>query len=93
MAQEQQAINVSDNPALRELVEEVARTRRSKVLRVDESQAEAVIMPAKSHRRIARRTSADDPFWGLLGIGASGKTDISTNHDKYLAEAKMSATK
>jgi hypothetical protein len=52
MAQEQQTINVSNNPVLRDLVEEVARTRQPKVLRVDDSQTEVVLMPAKprSHR-------------------------------------------
>jgi hypothetical protein len=47
MAQEQQAINVSHIPALRELVEEVARTRQPKRLRVDESHAEVVLTPVK----------------------------------------------
>lgn len=58
MAQEQQAINVSNNPALRQLVEEVARTRQPKVLRVDESQAEVVLLPAKPRSRRAALTPA-----------------------------------
>jgi hypothetical protein len=34
-------------------------------------------------------TSADDPLWKLVGIGHSGKGDISENKHKYLAEAYL----
>lgn len=40
----------------------------------------------KPRRR--RKLSADDPLWGIVGIGHSeGPADISTNKHKYLAEA------
>jgi hypothetical protein len=56
MAQEPQTIDVSNNPALREIVEEVARTRRPKRLRVDGTQVEAVIRPARPGWRRAALT-------------------------------------
>ncbi len=32
----------------------------------------------------------DDPFWKIVGIGAStGATDVSTNKHQYLADAFM----
>ncbi|NPV80517.1 MAG: AbrB/MazE/SpoVT family DNA-binding domain-containing protein [Firmicutes bacterium] len=36
-----------------------------------------------------RPLSADDPIWRLVGAGASGYTDISVNHDHYLAEGEV----
>lgn len=50
MPQEQHAINVSDNPAMRQLVEDVFRTRQSKLLRVDSGEA-VFVTPARSSRR------------------------------------------
>ena len=35
-----------------------------------------------------RPLSSDDPFWDLLGKGASGRHDISENHDYHLAEGE-----
>lgn len=38
----------------------------------------------------AKPTSADDPLWRIVGIATSAEgepTDVSVNHDKYLAEA------
>jgi hypothetical protein len=32
---------------------------------------------------------ADDPLWKLVGIGHSGKGDISENKHTYLAEAYL----
>ena len=37
-------------------------------------------------------TSDDDPLWNIVGIGAGkddGRTDVSTNKHKYLAEAYL----
>jgi len=28
----------------------------------------------------------DDPLWAIVSLGHSGITDLSINHDKYLAE-------
>ncbi|HTE83294.1 MAG TPA: hypothetical protein VK821_01010 [Dehalococcoidia bacterium] len=94
MAEEIIPIDVSAMPELRRLAEDVARTRRPKALRVD-SEDVALIVPKTSRRsRIprGRPTSADDPFWKLVGIGRSGKHDIAVNHDRYLADAKTSTS-
>jgi metal-responsive CopG/Arc/MetJ family transcriptional regulator len=32
-----------------------------------------------------RRSIEEDPIWGIMGMFSSGLTDVSTNHDKYLA--------
>ncbi|NLY75494.1 MAG: AbrB/MazE/SpoVT family DNA-binding domain-containing protein [Firmicutes bacterium] len=29
--------------------------------------------------------SPEDPIWKLIGAGESGYSDVSTNHDRYLA--------
>ena len=38
-----------------------------------------------SRRR--RHFSSDDSLFGLIGLGASGRQDVSTQKHKYLAEA------
>jgi AbrB family looped-hinge helix DNA binding protein len=35
-----------------------------------------------------RPLSGDDPIWDLVGVGASGASDVSDNHDRYLAESE-----
>lgn len=42
-------------------------------------------------RRIVptRALAGDDPIWGLVGTGASGRTDVSREHDRELAEAEV----
>ena len=34
----------------------------------------------------AEVSSERDPLWDIIGIGASGVTDLAENHDKYLRE-------
>lgn len=93
MAAEQQAINITDIPALRDIAAEVTRTRKRRTLAVDGEDVTLIVAPKATTRgRRGKRTSADDPFWKLVGLGSSGKHDLSANHDHYLAEAKMSTT-
>jgi transcriptional pleiotropic regulator of transition state genes len=35
-----------------------------------------------------RPLDEDDPFWRLVGSGASGLGDVAENHDRYLAEGE-----
>jgi AbrB family looped-hinge helix DNA binding protein len=35
-----------------------------------------------------RPLGGDDPIWGMVGAGASGASDISENHDRYLADSE-----
>ncbi|HTE86934.1 MAG TPA: hypothetical protein VK821_19650 [Dehalococcoidia bacterium] len=69
MAAEQHPINVSNYPALSDLVEEVARTRQPKRFRIDDSDTEAVLMPAKSRSRRARLTATkrEQILWATFG--------------------------
>ena len=36
-----------------------------------------------------KKTDAEDPLMGIIGLGRSGLHDVSENHDKYLAESKL----
>jgi hypothetical protein len=47
------------------------------------------ITPVVKRSVRGKPTSADDPLWKLVGIGHSGKGDISENTHQYLAEAYL----
>jgi len=47
------------------------------------------IKPVAKRRVRGKPTSGDDPLWKLVGIGHSGRGDISENKHKYLAEAYL----
>lgn len=38
---------------------------------------------------VARPLDDGDPIWRLIGIGESGETGVSTNHDRHLADAEV----
>lgn len=92
MAREQnvKAIDVTHVPELRRLVKEVCSTNEPRILR-QENKDVAIVRPLKPLKRSiprGRPTSAKDPLWALVGIGASeGPGDISSNKHKYLADA------
>jgi AbrB family looped-hinge helix DNA binding protein len=35
-----------------------------------------------------RPLGGDDPIWELVGVGASGASDVAESHDQYLADAE-----
>ena len=37
----------------------------------------------------ARPLSGDDPIWGLVGAGESGRKDVARDHDRHLADGEM----
>ncbi|MCH8055041.1 MAG: AbrB/MazE/SpoVT family DNA-binding domain-containing protein [Deltaproteobacteria bacterium] len=37
----------------------------------------------------AKPLGPDDPIWALIGQGSSGKKDISSRHDYYLAKGEQ----
>lgn len=37
-----------------------------------------------------RPLSAEDPIWELVGAGESGRSDVSAQHDRHLAEGEVS---
>ncbi|HZC00327.1 MAG TPA: hypothetical protein VE844_02885, partial [Gammaproteobacteria bacterium] len=47
------------------------------------------ITPVAKRSVRGKPTTADDPLWKLIGIGHSGKGDVSENKHKYLAEAYL----
>ena len=98
MARELRPIDISNNPELLRLAEEVAATQEPRVLR-RESEEVAVLMPAPPKKKRASRgrpvprgkpTTEDDPLWNIIGLAEGpddGITDVSANKLKYLAEA------
>ena len=91
MANESQPIDITTIPELAHLVDEVQRTRRSRVIRrADEVVAVlSPVAPAPKKRRTRGRVlTEDDPLFALIGIGHSGGPgDVSANKHRYLAEA------
>ena len=88
MAAELNPIDLNNAPSLPELVDEVRTTRKSRIIRVDgEAVAELRPVPKRRSLRNAKPVTADDPLMSVIGIGHSGKGDISSNKHKYLAEA------
>jgi hypothetical protein len=91
MAKEPKRIDISRMPELLHLAQEVRSTNEPRILQ-QESEDVAMLTPltpvAKGSVR-GQPTSADDPLWKLIGIGHSGKGDISENKHKYLAEAYL----
>ena len=85
-------IDIGSIPELVHLAQEVQRTNESAILQ-QESEDVAILTPikpmAKKRSVRGKPTSADDPLWKLVGIGHSGRGDISENTHKYLAEAYL----
>ena len=89
MAKEPKHIDISRIPELLRLVHEVRQTNEPSILR-EASEDVAMLTPLKAKAKRSARgkpVTADDPLWKLIGIGHSGKSDISANKHKYLAEA------
>ena len=91
MAEQSEAINVSNNPIMKQLVDEVFHSRQRKLLRDEETGAEVEVRPlGRKRSRIPRGkpTSAEDPMWRIIGMATGeGAADVAENHDKYLADA------
>ena len=91
MAKEPKYIDISSIPELQKLVHEVRQTNEPSILR-EESEEVAMLTPLKPRAKRSTRgkpVTADDPLWKLIGIGHSGKGDISANKHTYLAEAYL----
>lgn len=94
MAHEPGPIDISNQPELMRLVEEVSASGKPRRLRRhDEDVAQLVpIEPGPRTQRAARSrgkaTSADDPLWTIVGLAhGKGPTDVSENKYHYLAAA------
>lgn len=87
MAKAMQEVDISDQPEVLRLVEEMRESHEPRLLKRDGEDL-AILMPAKSKRRSPRGKpfTRDDPLWNLAGQGASGLGDVSENKHKYLAD-------
>lgn len=92
MASELKPIDIHNAPSLLELVDEVCRTNRARVIRADGKDV-AMLVPAQkgtpTKRQHKKRFSRQDSLWHIVGIARSGLTDVSANKKKYLAEAYL----
>jgi hypothetical protein len=91
MAKEPKRIDISRIPELLSIAQEVRATNEPRILQ-QENEDVAMLTPITSVAKRSVRgnpTSADDPLWKLIGIGHSGKGDISENTHQYLAEASL----
>ena len=91
MAKEPKHIDISHIPELQKLVHEVRQTNEPTILR-EEREDVAKLTPIKPKAKRGARgkpTTADDPLWNLVGLGHSGKGDVSANKHTYLAEAYL----
>jgi hypothetical protein len=89
MAQERIHIDISNEPGLRALVDQVTATGNPAVLQVD-SKDVAVLQPArKSKKRVRRILTEDHALFRLVGIGSSGiPGGISEHKHEALLRAK-----
>ena len=91
MAHEYPAIdlNTGDVPDLAQVAEEVHRTKQPRSIRRADEELAVVMPTAKRSRgtRKGRPVTEDDPLFRAIGIGHSGRGDISANKHTYLAEA------
>jgi hypothetical protein len=84
-------IDIGNMPELLSMAQEVHSTNEARILK-HESEDLAMLTPIKLVAKRAPRgkpTTPDDPLWKLVGIGHSGKGDISENKHKYLADAYL----
>jgi hypothetical protein len=84
-------IDISQMPELLTLAQEVRSTNEPAVLQQDSEDVALLtpITPVAKRSVRGKPTTADDPLWKLIGIGHSGKGDVSENKHKYLAEAYL----
>lgn len=91
MAKQLKRIDISAIPELLSIAHEVRRTNESRVLKQDNEDL-VILAPIKLMAKRGARgkpVTKDDPLWNLVGIGHSGKGDISANKHNYLAEAYL----
>ena len=65
-------------------------TREQTAIVVERDGRRYRLEPQRPAEQQGRPFTMEDPFWKIVGIGASaGPTDVSTNKHKYLADASM----
>lgn len=101
MAKELKPIDITHTPEVLRLAEEVARSGIPRVLRkdnMDVAELRPVSPTPPRSRRRGKPTSKDDPLWRIVGIADAAApedlpTDVSSNVDKYLADAYSASNK
>jgi hypothetical protein len=88
---EPKRIDISGIPELLSIAQEVRNTNEPHILQQEREDLAMLtpITPVAKRSVRGKPTSADDPLWKLVGIGHSGRGDISENTHKYLAEAYL----
>jgi hypothetical protein len=91
MAKELKRIDISSIPELLSIAHEVQSTNEPRILRQDNEDVALLtpIQPGSKRGAKGKPVTKDDPLWKLVGIGHSGRGDISANKHKYLAEAYL----
>lgn len=104
MARELRPIEVSNQPELRRIAEEVYISQQSRVLRCDAEDL-AILSPVRAPRKStararpatrAKRLAPNDSLFNIIGMAAAEEgvtTDVSANKHQYLADAYASHTK
>jgi hypothetical protein len=85
---ERLTLDVSHNPELLSVAREVKETGTSRVLQANGEEL-AEIKPVGKRPRLhgGKRTSANDPFWGIVGMVPAGAPDNASEHvDEILAD-------
>jgi hypothetical protein len=73
-----------------QLTEEQSRALKMMALEQDVSVAQLIRRSIDRYLRSANQPTLDERrrrALDIIGIAASGETDLATNHDRYLAEA------
>jgi hypothetical protein len=84
MAQERIYIDISEEPDLRDLVDQVRSRGASIVLRLADEDVAVLEPPKRSRKRHSGVVTEDDPLFRLIGIGGSGAPG-PRSEDKYEA--------
>lgn len=88
MAEELTPLDISRDPRLRRLVEEVRASNRPLVLQIDHRDVAILAPPPAPDKesRAGNPTNGDDPLWRIVGlVDSGGPGDISERVDDYLA--------
>ena len=92
MARELQPLDITDQPDLVRLAQEVQATRTARILRRGNEDLVIVTPVARARHGSPRAGTlrSDDSLFKIVGMAASSDaepTDVSSNTDTYLAEA------
>jgi hypothetical protein len=91
MAKEPKRIDMSRMPALLQLAHEVQSTNEPAVLQQGSEDLALLspVTPKRHSKAKSQPVTSDDALFRLIGIGHSGKGDVSEHKHKYLAEAYL----